>query len=129
MSGWLDPQGVRHEGDEEENCSNDVNDYIPEFKPDFDLSEISLHTSPSPYIDLTDPDIIAFKSALEQNLEIFLKARQEHGNHLDNPEWYDKSELACKCWRYIKAYQNGEIPSAEEMTDIANYAVMINSRR
>ena len=79
--------------------------------------------------DPTNPDIEAFKNALNNNLTIFLKAREEHGNHLDNPEWYDRAELACKCWRYIKLFQKGELPELEEIIDLANYAIMIVSRQ
>lgn len=74
-------------------------------------------------------DIATFNKAQDKNHDIFINARMSHGNHLDNPEWYDRAELACKCWRYIKSWQLGQLPEEEEMCDLANYSTMINSRR
>ncbi len=123
---WKDKDGKVHEAeydDEDAEQEAIVGDLVAQFTPDFNLSEEGL------FNDETAPDVLAFTNAQYQNLVVFLKARMEHGNHLDNPEWYDRAELACKCWRYIKAWTNGDMPSHEEMVDLANYSTMINSRR
>ena len=127
-TGWYDKDGVLHEADDDEEQNEIVEhmDYVTEFTPDFDLSEDGLLDEA---IKEMNPDIVAFDQAQHENLLIFLKARQEHGNHLDNPEWYDRAGLAIKCWRYIKAYEKDEIPTVEEIADLANYATMILSRQ
>jgi len=104
---WFGKDGNEHESDDD----------------DEEQDNIIYHFDPPEY-----PDIAAFNNAQHKNLLIFLKARQEHGNHLDNPDWYERAGLAIKCWRYIKAYQKGELPTSEELSDLANYAVMIFSK-
>ena len=133
-NGWYDKAGVLHEADEDEEQDNIIEqlsdnngqEYTATFTPDFDLSENGLLDEATK--EFTQ-DVIAFRNSQHQNFIIFLKARQEHGNHLDNPEWYDRAGLAIKCWRYIKAYEKWEIPTTEEISDLANYATMMLSRQ
>ncbi len=132
---WFDTDGVLHEADDDDEEQDEIVhqmsddngqlDYVPIFPPDFDLSEEGILDIS---VEKIYPDLFAFQESQRENLKIFLKARQEHGNHLDNPEWYDRAGLAIKCWRYIKAYQEGEIPTSEELSDLSNYSTMILSR-
>ena len=76
------------------------------------------------------PDIISFDLAVRGCREVFLKRREQYGNHLVNAKRFPKADTAglyLKCARVVHDIDLNQPIMEDTLRDIANYALIILS--
>lgn len=111
-------EGVVVEEDEDE--TQEPQEYI---------ATISINPIPHEITDDSNWDIEAYDAAAKVCREIFLQRRNEYGNHLANPKWYDIDCIKIKAWRLTKAILAGQPPKHDTLIDLVNFCLFYISRR